>query len=205
MAKLAPEEILRHQAWLSEWRTPEGAGMYISDVNDHMGSTAFLSQPGLTFLREMYLASKFAAARGLSEIRLITGERPDFEVRGVEGIERFECVEADLADRKRSEEYREAEDATRPFELYVEDPMDDFDVEIRQIPTALRTAAKSKAGKGYSPDTCLLIYLNIYSAGCNLGAVSASFRADTAASKGHFAGTWVLWAGKAFGPYHVWG
>ena len=111
MARLTQDQIRTHIEWLSGWRTPEGVFSYVGDINTWMGSEDFFSQPGTTFLRDAWTGAALAKARDIEEIRLVKDEWPDIELKTSHGVERVECVEADLPGRQRAREYQEAADS----------------------------------------------------------------------------------------------
>lgn len=207
MARLTQDQISIHIDWLSNWRTPDGVFAYVSDINTWMGSEDFFSQPGTTFLRDAWTGAALAKARGIDEIRLVRDEWPDIELKTSLGIERIECVEADLPGRLRAKEYRDAAEMSRPFEgLFEIDEEGQAEEERAQIRPALLMAAAKKAAKAYPPGVSLAILLNIYSRDCGdpkcPDPLIESFSEWTAAAARRFDKIWVIWEGKAYGPYH---
>ena len=108
MPRLPKSELVRHRAWLSDWRMPDDMAVYVSTVNDAMGSADFFRQGGVDFLRDAWLAAEFGRHRQSLSVRLVAERErwPDFEARGGGGIERVECAEADVPGRRRGDEYR---------------------------------------------------------------------------------------------------
>lgn len=207
MARLTQDQIETHLEWLSDWRTPDGVFAYVGDINEWMGSEDFFNQPGTTFLRDALSGAALAKARGIEEVRLIRDEWPDIELRSAYGMERVECVEADLPGRQRGREYRDAAKATRPFDVLVElDEGGQAENERSQVPLALQMAATKKAEKSYPPGVSLAILLNIYSRSWGRpdcpDPLIAEFGEWTKAAAGKFDKVWVLWEGVAHGPYH---
>lgn len=207
MTRLTQDQIRTHTEWLSDWRTPEGVFAYVGDINTWMGSDDFFSQPGTTFLRDAWTGAALAKARDIQEIRLVKDEWPDIELKTSDGVERVECVEADLPGRQRAREYQEAADSARPFEvLFEEDEEGQAEEERAQVRPALQAAAAKKAAKSYPPGVSLAILLNIYSRSWGRPDYSDplidSFAEWTEAAAGKFDKIWVIWEGKAYGPYH---
>lgn len=201
MPRLTREEIERYQAWLTEWRTPVEMLKYVEEVNDAAGRY-FLIQAGLAFLRDAWAAATFANIHGASEVRLVAEEWPDFELKFRDDVETFEFTEADVPGRKRGQEYQEAEDTVGPDGIYVEDdPVEDWIARAEAAPDALRIAAETKAGKAYSGDAQLLIYLNISEFGIRQEDIECCFQESTKPAKNAFDTVWILWKGAA---YKVW-
>ncbi len=137
-----------------------------------------------------------------SEVRLVEGEWPDFELMFDDSIEPFECTEADVPDRKRGQEYQEAEERVGQNSLYVEDdPVENWIARAETAPEALRIAAERKAGKAYASKAQLLIYLNISEFGIRQEEIEGCFLKSTKPAKDAFITVWILWKATA---YKVW-
>ena len=160
-------------------------------------------QPGITFVREAWVAGRFAQANGADTVRLWPTDRPDCELAFQDQRELFEIVEADQPGRQRSAEYKARMHKAERGELEeVEwDPSEDWIARAAKGPQMLRDAAAKKAGKGYETSVSLLIYLNLGEYGIRQREIEAAMQLCTAAAKDAFDAVWVLWKGVA---YPVW-
>lgn len=160
-------------------------------------------QSGLTFVREAWVASRFAQARGADAVRIWPKDRPDCELTLGGRRELFEIVEADQPGRKRSTEYKERMQKAERGELVVVecDPVEEWIARAANGPKMLRDAAAKKANKDYEPGISLLIYLNLGEYGIRQKEIEAAMRPATACAKDAFLEVWVLWEG---GAYLVW-
>lgn len=153
--RLDKKEIRELKNRLSEWQSPHAMLYLTNDAIDDMGDMNFFNQPGLEFLRESWIAAKFAMGRNAEEARLILDTQPDFELRVGGSTEIFEATEAKRKDEKRGDEYRKGDackeggGGTKEWEA----------VEKRVIELG-RCAIRNKLGKTYLNHTQLVIYLN---------------------------------------------
>jgi len=202
MTRLTKIEIAAHKAWLARWREPTDTEQYVEDVNDYMGSKDFFNQAGVEFLRDAWAAAKFANKRRAKEVRLVAEKWPDFELRLNGQVEQFECVEADVPDRRRGDEYRKMEDLAGPDGFLVEDdPVEDWIARAKKVPEALRAAVEKKVGKRYAGKARLLIYLNINEFGVCQQEIESSFQYVTERARDNFEATWILWKEKIYRPW----
>lgn len=157
-------------------------------------------QAGLAFVRDAWIGSRFAQARGADAVRLWPGDRPDCELTFQGRRELFEIVEADQPGRQRSAEYREliqrAERGEPP--AIEEDPVENWFARAANGPQMLEHAAKSKAAKGYDPNVSLLIYLNLGEYAVRQREIEEAMQPCTASAKDIFREVWVLWRGAAY-------
>jgi len=205
MPKLSKLELAQHRAWLSEWRTPSEAAAYATAVNDVMGSADFFRQGGVEFLRDAWLAAEFGRHRQSTSVRLVA-ERdlwPDFEAQDGGGeIERVECGEADIPDRRRGDEYRVvAERSKNGKPNFEHDPMEDWIARADQVPTALATVIASKVGKHYADRVSLLVYLNISEFDIRRAEIEAAMAPAVAPALPYFRRVWILWKAQLYGPW----
>ncbi len=202
MARLTDDEIKAHKAWLATWRAPSEMSRYVDQVNDQMGSTDFFNQAGVEFLRDAWAAATFSSKRNAEYVRLVADQWPDFQMRRMEKLQQFECVEADLLGRRRGQEYRDAENRAGSNGIFFEhDPVEDWLARAEQVPAALKAAVEKKIGKFYSEKVELLIYLNIEEFGARQHEIELSFPKVVAQAKAHFEATWILWKDRIYGPW----
>jgi hypothetical protein len=190
MPRLTKQQLKQHRADFGKWHSPQDLLKKVDDINDSMNGDDFFNQPGLTFVREAWAASKFALERKAESVRLAQGEFPDFELRIGTGVEQWEFTEADVVGRQRGLEYRRGEYRGG-----------DYINQIEQAPAAIKQACESKAGKRYTKKVGLLVLLNIPSFGARQEETLASFSDSTAPAKDAFSEVWVLWNNRA---YPVW-
>jgi hypothetical protein len=104
MARLSKADRSHHRTWLAGWRTPAEMAAYVAKVADAMGEVDLFNQTASNSCAMPWLAAEFGRHQQSSFVRLVP-ERdrwPDFEARGGGGeIERVECAEADISDRRR--------------------------------------------------------------------------------------------------------
>jgi hypothetical protein len=205
MPKLSKLELAQHRAWLSEWRTPSEAAAYATAVNDVMGSADFFRQGGVEFLRDAWLAAEFGRHRQSTSVRLVA-ERdlwPDFEAQDGGGeIERVECGEADIPDRRRGDEYRVVAKRSKNGKPNFEhDPKEDWITRADHVPTALATVIANKVGKHYADRVSLLVYLNISEFDIRRAEIEAAMAPAAAPALPYFRRVWILWKAQLYGPW----
>ena len=122
MTKLTRAELAQHRTQLSAWQSPAEMTRYVAMVKGDMGSAGFFRQGGVEFLRDAWLAGEFGRLCSCEAVRLVaaTEQWPDFEARSADGIERVECAEADVPDRRHGDEYRVAERRRAAGELIIQ-------------------------------------------------------------------------------------
>jgi len=204
MPKLAKTELARHRAWLSEWRTPADMAAYVTAVNDAMGSADFFRQGGVEFLRDAWLAAEFGRHRQSSFVRLVPEREqwPDFEARAADAIERVECAEADVPDRRRGDEYRVAEALTANGQPNVEhDPIENWIARADQALAALAATISTKIGKHYAGRASLLVSLNIGEFGIRQAEIEAAMAPAVAPALPYVQRVWMLWKARLYGPW----
>ncbi len=167
----------------------------VHDVMILMGSVDLFNQGGLAFLRDAWIAAKFAEKRQAELVRLVAEPWPDFEIRKNGENELFEAVEADDPKRKRGDEIRKSEGQT------THDPVEDWIVRAEQIPLWLKSACQKKADKRYGERVNLIIYLNPGEYGIRQEEIESCFVSATRDAKEDFLCVWILWKARA---YLVW-
>jgi hypothetical protein len=106
-----PRETL--EAWraeLSQWLQPD---VFRSRVDELIAPLfrrgLFFRQAGLMFLRDAWIASRVSMALSSDSVRLVSAERPDFEIAHEGQIRQFEATEADMDGRRRGDEPEQLE------------------------------------------------------------------------------------------------
>jgi len=183
------------------WQSPEEFGLCYEEIVSQIDSETFFNQSGLGFLRDAFVASEVASACYAKKVRLITADRPDFELETTAGFEPFEATEAFEPGRRRGLEYR---NIAGELELE-EDPGEDWFRRGRAGIQWLRLAAQNKAknakdGK-YGHGVNLAIYLNMNEFDVLHNEVLSKFPAATNSAKDFFKTVLVLWKSTV---YCVW-
>lgn len=192
--RLSRTRLAKMRADLEIWQAPDVLSLMVDSMMDEIGSEALFNQAGLAFLRDAWVAAKFAKAPGGDQVRLSSGEWPDFEVRTASQVALFESTEADDPQRRRGEEYREDIGARDdPFEAWID--------RVNKTPEWIRRVTLKKATKGYSGKANLVVYLNMTEYGARQRQVEQCFKDATSSAAAKFASVWVLWKEKA---YKVW-
>ena len=177
---------------------------HVSAVNDAMGSADFFRQGGVEFLRDAWLAAAFGRHRQSASVRLVPEREqwPDFEARDGGVIERVECAEADVPNRRRGDEYREAEKRNASGgPAAVDDPVDDWIARADVAPTALSAVVATKIEKHYAGHASLLISLNISEFGIRQAEIEAAMAPAVAPTLSCFERVWILWKARLYGPW----
>jgi hypothetical protein len=202
MVRLTKSEIASHKLYLADWNEPIAMQGYVEEINDHMGSKDFLTQAGIEFLRDAWIAATFATTRGAKLVHLVSDEWPDFEIQLNDKIERYECTEADELGRRRGDEYREAEArADSDGLLFDDDPIEDWIKRANQVPEVLRAAIEKKVLKRYGSVAQLVILLNINEFGIRQSDIVTCFPHICEAARDNFSAVWILWKNKTYGPF----
>ena len=157
-----------------------------------------LTDPRAGFYRDAYTANEFARLMGADLVRLVAGERPDFEVDLAGAVHAYEATEADTPGRKRGREIQEQRKLTIPGQPLVTDfPVEDW-LTPDQADSALRTASERKSKRTYDPNCGLVILLNPVEFGAHQAAIEATMANATAAVRNRFSAVWVMWKGVAY-------
>src|SRR5262245_38175036 len=177
-------------AWrgeLCEWTPTDMFRARIDQIARAIPRKIFFGQGGLTFLREAWIASRVAVALPSDMVRLVSSERPDFEIQIDGEIGQFEATEADIEGRRRGDE---------PDEPHLQpDPVENWRRRFEAIPEALDRVVAKKLKKDYPPEVNLAIYVNL---GCYGAYAKEGFpilRDHTAAASTKFKNVFVLWEG----------
>jgi hypothetical protein len=186
-----PKEVLDPwRAELSEWTTPAAFRERIDELSRSIPRRTFFKQAGLAFLRDAWIASRVAVAMSSESVRLISDDRPDFEIRKVGTIDRFEATEADMDDRRRGDE--------PDFPGLHQDAVEDWRKRFEAIRPALDRVVSKKLKKDYPPDVRLVIYVNLSCYGAYLDEGLPILRSGTSAAKDKFKIVFVMWEGTLY-------
>jgi len=206
MARLSKREIEEHRAWMENWHNPDDMKAYCVNLMNEMASDTYgvdrdlFNQAGVDFITEAYLSAVFAQLYSAKQVRLVSGVRPDFQLKMENGIESWEVAEGIEEGRKRGDEYtKKFNNAKQGLSRIENDPVENWLARAGQIPSVLEELATKKSNKTYADDTRLLIYLNIggtYGTG-QKETESRMIKATTPA-KDAFAEIWVYWDERAY-------
>ena len=192
-AKAAPVARIRREtlvAWtteLSEWTPTDTFRTRIDQIALAIPRSTFFSQGGLAFLRDAWIASRVASALPSNTVRLVSAQRPDFEIQIDGQIQQFEATEADIEGRRRGDE----PDGTYPRP----DPVEAWRRRFEAIPAALDRVVAKKLKKDYPPDVNLAIYVNLGCYGAYVKEGLPILRDHTAAARTKFKRVFALWEG----------
>ena len=77
MTRLTKDEIVEHKKWLAASREPGPLADYVNHIMDYMGTEGLFNQAGIEFLRDAWVAARFAGLRGATTVRLVddTGDQ----------------------------------------------------------------------------------------------------------------------------------
>lgn len=192
---MSVETLDSHHRWVCHWRSPTELNQYVDELMNSVGSKALFNKSGTTFILEAWIAGYFAEIVGAQTVRLIDDHWPDMEVQLDGDLIRFEAVEADVPNRRRGDEYKQAPQM-------MEDPVEDWIARAEAVPGALQVAVEKKRAKHYSKRESLLIYLNIGEYGIRHHEIIAGFPGATKGAKDIFKSVWILWKQQAFEVWH---
>lgn len=199
--RISKDRLSLYMNELITWSAPQDYLHLVDVISATVPSSTFFNQSGLAFLRDAYVASRFAVSlpNPVPAVRVVPeSERwPDFELQLADGtILPFEVVEADDPTRRRGDEYRHVNDE----DVRVEDEsVENWQTAARSAPNWIALAVRKKVTKAYGTKAHLVVHLaNVSEYGAYHDEVVQSF--DTAVSVGrdHFLSIWVLWKGRAY-------
>lgn len=201
--RLAQQEIENIRAELAAWHPPPTMTARAADLMEQIGDSDFFNQPGLSFIREAWVAGMFGKCRAAECVRLVAADRPDIALRFSDAHEEgYEVAEADVP-RQRGGEYRAAESkrvlvGDGPVQQWATGP-EAFDA-IRRIAEkkSLRALELQRASMPYPPGTSLLIYLNVGDYGAHQDEIESTFQAAAMPAKDWFSVVWILWKLRAY-------
>ncbi|RZN35605.1 hypothetical protein [Bradyrhizobium sp. Leo121] len=178
------------EAELANWMQPPEYRHRLDEILRSIPRSIFFRQAGLTFLRDAWIASRVADALSSDAVRLVSADRPDFEVQTKGQIDQFEATEADMDGRRRGDEPNGS--AIR------QDPVEDWRKRFEAIPAALDRVISKKLSKEYRPDTNQVIYINLGCYGAYVDEGLPILRKGTFPAKDAFRHLFVLWEGTLY-------
>jgi len=180
-------------AWrseLSNWTQPASFRSRVDEICLAIPRKVFFRQAGLTFLRDAWIASRVADALSSESVRLVSSERPDFEIRNAGEVDGFEATEADMGERRRG---------TEPDTLCPQpDPVENWRKRFEGIPTALNRVIAKKLRKDYPPHVSLVVYVNLGCYGAFVREGLPVLRQGTSLAKDKFRRVFALWEGALY-------
>jgi len=188
-----PKETLDGwRAELSRWWPTQAFRSRIEEISapGRIPRLVYFRQPGLAFLRDAWIASRVASALSSDQVRLVPGERPDFEIRTDGRILQFEATEADMDGRRRSDEPDDTD--WRP------DPVEEWRKRFEAIPSALDRVVTKKIKKAYPAGTALVIYVNLGCYGAYVAEGIPILQAGTEPAKDKFKAVFAMWEGTLY-------
>ncbi|KYG99833.1 hypothetical protein [Bradyrhizobium sp. DOA1] len=178
---------------LSKWSLPGIFRARVDRITQAIPRRTFFGQGGLAFLRDAWIGSRLASALQPDMVRLVSADRPDFEIQTNERIEQFEATEADMEGRRRGDEPDDL--LPRP------DPVESWRARFEAIPAAIDRVIAKKLEKNYSPEINLAIYVNLGCYGTYVEEGLPILRNRTAPAGTKFKRVFVLWEGCL---YELW-
>lgn len=158
-----------------------------------------LVQAGVEFMRDGYVAYRFAEHRAAQSVWLTVETRPDFGVMIGDRDHLFEVTEADWPDRRRSKEYKEdIIPRLRAGTATAEDGTDLFRMKPEEARALLQCAAEGKRDGQYDPACGLVILLQPGSWSSVVRGVEAIMAIGTEPARVAFREVWVDWKGRFY-------
>lgn len=198
MRRITSEEQREWKARLEQPMSPAEMRRVWKEYKAIIGSQ-MLVQPGVEFLRDAFVAYRFAGTVGALNVHLISSPRPDFATGITNRCHRFEVTEADWPDRKRSDEYKfkhipeeisgtaKVEYAPELFSMKADDA---FEMANRVV--------SEKCDGRYEKTDGLVVYLQPGSWSDERRAVEAILPRATEIARDHFEEVWVLWGSRLY-------
>jgi hypothetical protein len=187
VARIPRETLVAWTTELSKWTPTDVFRSRIDQIALAIPRNTFFRQGGLAFLRDAWIASRVASALPSDAVRLVSAQRPDFEIQIDEQVQQFEATEADIEGRRRGDE---------PDDPYPQpDPVEAWRERFEAIPAALDRVVAKKLKKDYPPDVNLAIYVNLGCYGAYVKEGLPIIRNHTALAKTKFKRVFVLWEG----------
>lgn len=198
MRRITRQEQREWKARLEQPMSPAEMRRIWNECKAIIGSQ-MLVQSGVEFLRDAFVAHRFAGAVGALSVRLIAEPRPDFATGIVNRCHRFEVTEADWRDRKRSDEYKfkhipEQVSGTAKVEYAPEL----FSMKADQAFEMVNRVATEKCDGRYEKTDGLVVYLQPGSWSDERRAVEATLPRATEIAREHFEEVWVLWGTRLY-------
>jgi hypothetical protein len=189
-SRISKETLDAWQVDLSEWKQSAAFRDRVDEIAQSIPRGTFFRQAGLTFLRDAWIASRVADALSSDMVRLMSDERPDFEIQIKGQIEQFEATEADMDGRRRG-----AEPDGPTVQM---DPVENWRKRFEAIPAALDRVITKKLNKEYRPEVGLVVYVNLGCYGAYVEEGLPILCDGTAGAKDRFKRVLVLWEGTLY-------
>jgi hypothetical protein len=186
-ARISKNTLVAWTTELSAWTPTEEFRARSDQIAQAIPRSTFFGQGGLAFLRDAWIASRVASALPSDTVRLVSSQRPDFEIQIDEQIQQFEATEADVEGRRRGDEPNDP--GPRP------DPVENWRRRFEAIPAALDRVVAKKLKKDYLPEVNLAIYVNLGCYGAYVKEGLPILRDHTAPARTKFKRVFVLWEG----------
>lgn len=175
---------------LSNWNRVDAFRNRVDEILRPLSRSVFFGQAGLAFLRDAWIAGRFATALSSDLVRLAPAERPDFEIQTDGVIQQFEATEADRDGRRRGDE--QGSPALEP------DPVEQWRARFEAIPAALDRVVTKKVAKNYPPEVGLAIYVNLGCYGAYVDEGLPVLQNGTEPAKDKFRVVLVMWEGTVY-------
>jgi hypothetical protein len=198
MRKISDRERAAWKATLGERQSPRTMKRRWNEFHADIGEE-MLVQAGVEFMRDAYVAHRFAEAWSVREVWLVGARRPDFGVRLGERDALYEVTEADWPDRRRGKEYKEdIIPRLRDGTAKVREGSHLFRMTADQASQLLEAAALDKASGGYDKGCGLVILLQPGSWQSETPKVEAIMSNATQGAKDAFGEVWVHWSDRFY-------
>lgn len=195
--RVVADEPAIPESWHTDWHEPDRFFSEVEAMLEPYDSEVIFSDPKFQTHFDAFIAGKLAVIRNTHEptrVRLVKGEAPDFELNIQGEVEPFEATEADRADRRRGDEYREVAKRRKqglPKELEMFSPSEEMEHAREAIPRVI----ENKAKKRYRPPPHLVVMVNLTTFG---DIIPVPELADlTSPFQGFFASIWIVWGHRA--------
>lgn len=199
---MKPRERLAWHRQLSGWYDPVDFTRAVDACDDDSGIDGPLTQHGLGFWRDAWIAAQHATLTNADGVRLLhPKQHPDYALL-IGGSEfEFEATEAMRPERRRGDEFRaDAILVAQGLPAVRCDPVENW-LTPALASSILKTRSDAKALKPYANQCGLVIYLNETSYGANEQDIKGTFATATEGAGKVFQSVDVLWKSQI---HHVW-
>ncbi len=196
MRKITAKERMAWKMGLEQRQTPAEMKRRWHAFHDDIGEE-MLVQAGVEFMRDAYVAYRFAEFQGADEVWLVAAQRPDFGVLLQGQTLLYEATEADWPHRQRSREYKEKIiPERRAGTEKVEYAPDLFAMTADDASDLLHRAAVDKCDGRYDANCGLVILLQPGS--MDTKEVEDVMPAATSVAREAFREVWVHWSDRFY-------